>query len=243
MLCVVQIRLDDPAKYQSIVDAEWNIIYQKLDVIAASGAKIVLSRLAIGDLATQYFADRDIFCAGRVRSETRAPHCLALLFHCSYCASYCRFTCNAMHLNFRAVPEHCSSYLCQKKPFCPRTYKRSHACKSCRRQVTEEDLQRVSQATGAQVQTTVNGLSESALGTCAQFQEKQVSCPREAALPAGARFRLCQCCMCHWYLLLKALSLIQVGGERYNLFTGCPKARTATFVLRGGSEQVGTIAE
>ena len=30
----------------------------------------------------------------------------------------------------------------------------------------------------------------------------------------------------------------QVGGERYNLFTGCPKARTATFVLRGGSEQV-----
>ena len=29
----------------------------------------------------------------------------------------------------------------------------------------------------------------------------------------------------------------QVGSERYNLFTGCPKARTATFVLRGGSEQ------
>lgn len=127
-----EIRLDDPAKYQSIVDAEWNIIYQKLDAIAASGAKVVLSRLAIGDLATQYFADRDIFCAGRV---------------------------------------------------------------------AEEDLQRVSQATGAQVQTTVNGLSDSALGTCAQFQEKQV------------------------------------GGERYNLFTGCPKARTATFVLRGGSEQ------
>jgi shikimate kinase len=29
----------------------------------------------------------------------------------------------------------------------------------------------------------------------------------------------------------------QVGGERYNLFTGCTKARTATIVLRGGSEQ------
>jgi len=29
----------------------------------------------------------------------------------------------------------------------------------------------------------------------------------------------------------------QVGGERYNLFTGCPQARTATIVLRGGSEQ------
>jgi T-complex protein 1 subunit eta len=26
----------------------------------------VLSKLPIGDLATQYFADRDIFCAGRV---------------------------------------------------------------------------------------------------------------------------------------------------------------------------------
>jgi hypothetical protein len=35
------------------VDAEWNIIYDKLDKCAASGANIVLSRLAIGDLATQ----------------------------------------------------------------------------------------------------------------------------------------------------------------------------------------------
>jgi T-complex protein 1 subunit eta len=31
---------------------------------------------------------------------------------------------------------------------------------------------------------------------------------------------------------------MQVGAERYNLFTGCPQARTATIVLRGGSEQV-----
>ena len=63
---VLQIRLNDPSQYQSIVDAEWNIIYDKLDKCVQSGAKIVLSRLAIGDLATQYFADRDIFCAGRV---------------------------------------------------------------------------------------------------------------------------------------------------------------------------------
>ena len=61
--------MSDPAQYQEIVDAEWNIIYDKLDKCAASGAKIVLSRLAIGDLATQYFADRDIFCAGRVGSQ------------------------------------------------------------------------------------------------------------------------------------------------------------------------------
>ncbi|MCO5555395.1 hypothetical protein L7F22_008941 [Adiantum nelumboides] len=64
-----EIRLSDPSQYQSIVDAEWNIIYDKLDKCVKSGAKIVLSRLAIGDLGTQYFADRDVFCAGRVAEE------------------------------------------------------------------------------------------------------------------------------------------------------------------------------
>jgi hypothetical protein len=53
-----EIRITDPAQYQSIVDAEWNIIYDKLAKIVASGAKVVLSKLPIGDLATQYFADR-----------------------------------------------------------------------------------------------------------------------------------------------------------------------------------------
>ena len=28
--------------------------------------KVVLSKLPIGDVATQYFADREMFCAGRV---------------------------------------------------------------------------------------------------------------------------------------------------------------------------------
>jgi T-complex protein 1 subunit eta len=51
------------------VDAEWQIIYNKLEKIVATGAKVVLSKLPIGDLATQYFADRDIFCAGRVGNE------------------------------------------------------------------------------------------------------------------------------------------------------------------------------
>merc|ERR1719434_473004 len=92
-----EIRISDPDQYQSIVDAEWAIIYEKLDLIAQSGAQVVLSRLAIGDLATQYFADRDIFCAGRVDTE---------------------------------------------------------------------DLERTRRATGAQVQTTVNGLESSVLGTC-----------------------------------------------------------------------------
>ena len=133
-----EIRLDDPTKYQSIVDAEWNIIYEKLDKCVASGAQIVLSRLAIGDLATQYFADRGIFCAGRV---------------------------------------------------------------------PQEDLDRVAMATASAVQTTVNSVPESALGTCEQFEERQV------------------------------------GGDRYNLFTGCPGAKTATIVLRGGAEQFIAEAE
>lgn len=104
-----EIRITDPDQYQSIVDAEWNIIYEKLDLIAKSGANVVLSRLAIGDLATQYFADRDIFCAGRVDVE---------------------------------------------------------------------DLERTRRATGAEVQTTVQGVTSSVLGTCGLFEEKQIGAER-----------------------------------------------------------------
>jgi T-complex protein 1 subunit eta len=127
-----EIRITDPDQYQSIVDAEWSIIYEKLDKCVDSGAKIILSKLPIGDLATQYFADRGIFCAGRV---------------------------------------------------------------------TNDDLDRVSKATGATVQTSVFGITEKVLGTCENFEEKGV------------------------------------GDERYNFFTGCPKAKTATILLRGGGEQ------
>ncbi|KAH8971342.1 hypothetical protein BDL97_02G135300 [Sphagnum fallax] len=127
-----EVRLSDPAQYQSIVDAEWNIIYEKLDKCVKSGAKIVLSRLAIGDLGTQYFADRDVFCAGRVM---------------------------------------------------------------------EEDLQRVAIATGGSIQTTVNNIVPEVLGECEIFEERQV------------------------------------GNERFNIFTGCPRGQTATIVLRGGADQ------
>jgi len=61
-----EVRVDAVADYQAIIDAEWEIIYRKLEAIAKTGAKVVLSKLPIGDLATQWFADRDIFCAGRV---------------------------------------------------------------------------------------------------------------------------------------------------------------------------------
>lgn len=64
-----EIRLENPDDFQKIVDAEWTIIYDKLQKIVDTGAKVVLSKLPIGDLATQYFADRDIFCAGRVPAE------------------------------------------------------------------------------------------------------------------------------------------------------------------------------
>merc|ERR1712039_403807 len=100
-----EVRISDPDQYQAIVDAEWKIIYEKLDLIANSGAQVVLSRLAIGDLATQYFADRNIFCAGRVESE---------------------------------------------------------------------DLERTRRATGAEVQTTVQGVTSAVLGTCGKFEEKQI---------------------------------------------------------------------
>jgi len=104
-----EVRITDPDQYQSIVDAEWKIIYEKLDLIVNSGAQVVLSRLAIGDLATQYFADRGIFCAGRVEME---------------------------------------------------------------------DLERTRRATGAQVQTTVQGIMPNVLGTCGIFQEKQIGAER-----------------------------------------------------------------
>uniref|UniRef100_A0A7S2CM60 T-complex protein 1 subunit eta n=1 Tax=Florenciella parvula TaxID=236787 RepID=A0A7S2CM60_9STRA len=127
-----EVRITDPGDYQSIVDAEWQIIYEKLDKCVDSGAQIILSKLPIGDLATQYFADRNLFCAGRVDAS---------------------------------------------------------------------DLKRVAQATGGHMQSTVNDLTPDILGECGEFEERQV------------------------------------GEERYNVFTKCTNAKTATIVLRGGSEQ------
>jgi len=127
-----EVRLDNVEEYQKVVDAEWNILYDKLDRITASGAKVVLSKLPIGDVATQYFADRGMFCAGRV---------------------------------------------------------------------PEEDLQRTMKACGGAIQSTVHDLNDETLGTCDVFEEKQV------------------------------------GGERFNFFSGCPKSVSCTIILRGGAEQ------
>ncbi|SPO04309.1 related to CCT7 - component of chaperonin-containing T-complex [Cephalotrichum gorgonifer] len=64
-----EVRVEEVSEYQAIVDAEWQIIYKKLENLHESGASVVLSKLPIGDLATQFFADRNIFCAGRVAAE------------------------------------------------------------------------------------------------------------------------------------------------------------------------------
>lgn len=127
-----EVRIDDVAEYERIVDAEFKIITDKLQAVLATGANVILSKLPIGDLATQWFADRKVFCAGRV---------------------------------------------------------------------PKDDLERVARATGAKVQTATSSLTPSVLGTCAQFEE------------------------------------IQIGDERFNLFTGCPTTTTATIILRGGAQQ------
>ncbi|XP_014482228.1 PREDICTED: T-complex protein 1 subunit eta [Dinoponera quadriceps] len=127
-----EVRVDNVAEYQRIVDAEWQILYNKLDQIHKSGAKVVLSKLPIGDVATQYFADRDMFCAGRV---------------------------------------------------------------------PEEDLKRTMKACGGAILSTVHDIKESDLGQCETFEEKQI------------------------------------GGERFNIFCECSRAKTCTFILRGGAEQ------
>ncbi|KAK3706845.1 T-complex protein 1 subunit eta [Vermiconidia calcicola] len=72
-----EVRVEQVSEYQAIVDAEWRIIYDKMEALYKTGAKVVLSKLPIGDLATQYFADRDIFCAGRVASEDLERVCQA----------------------------------------------------------------------------------------------------------------------------------------------------------------------
>ncbi|WZH46403.1 chaperonin Cpn60/TCP-1 family [Fusarium acuminatum] len=64
-----EVRVEQVSEYQAIVDAEWQIIYKKLEAVYKTGAKVVLSKLPIGDLATQFFADRDVFCAGRVAGD------------------------------------------------------------------------------------------------------------------------------------------------------------------------------
>ena len=49
-----EVRVDQVSEYQAVVDAEWQIIYNKMESLFKTGAKVVLSKLPIGDLATQW---------------------------------------------------------------------------------------------------------------------------------------------------------------------------------------------
>ncbi|EGW13892.1 T-complex protein 1 subunit eta [Cricetulus griseus] len=48
-----EIRVHTVEDYHAIVDAEWNILYDKLEKIHQSGAKVILYKPPIGDVATQ----------------------------------------------------------------------------------------------------------------------------------------------------------------------------------------------
>ena len=62
-------RINNVKNFMAIIDAEWSIIYEKLDKIAKSNTNAIFSKLPIGDLATQYFAERGILCGGRVSND------------------------------------------------------------------------------------------------------------------------------------------------------------------------------
>lgn len=49
-----EVRVEQVSEYQAIVDAEWQIIFNKMEALYQTGAKVILSKLPIGDLATQY---------------------------------------------------------------------------------------------------------------------------------------------------------------------------------------------
>lgn len=44
----------------------------------------------------------------------------------------------------------------------------------CAGRVVDEDLRRTMKACGGAIQTSVNGLTDSVLGTCKAFQEEQI---------------------------------------------------------------------
>lgn len=64
-----EARISSLKSFREFVDAEWKLITDRLDTIINRGAQVVLSKKPIGDFATQYFAKKGVFCAGRVPSE------------------------------------------------------------------------------------------------------------------------------------------------------------------------------
>ena len=64
-----ETRINNIRDFKTMIDVEWSVMYEKLDKIAQSGARVVFSKKSIGDFATQYFAERGIICGGRIFSD------------------------------------------------------------------------------------------------------------------------------------------------------------------------------
>jgi len=73
-----EVRINSVAEYERVVAAEWTLLFDKLEKIASSGARVVLSSLPVGDVAYQFFSDRGIYCGGRVPKEEMTRAALAL---------------------------------------------------------------------------------------------------------------------------------------------------------------------
>eukprot|EP00742_Colponemidia_sp_Colp-10_P012016 GILJ01013433.1.p1 GENE.GILJ01013433.1~~GILJ01013433.1.p1 ORF type:complete len:549 (+),score=74.51 GILJ01013433.1:138-1784(+) len=60
------LKVSSSQMYAEFVDVEYESLYDKLDLIQQSQVNIVLSSQIIGDAATQFFAKKRIFAAGRI---------------------------------------------------------------------------------------------------------------------------------------------------------------------------------
>ena len=115
----------------------------------------------------------------------------------------------------------------------------------CAGRVPEDDMERTRLACGGAVQTSVNNMSDDVLGSCERFEERQVRRKRGAAQRSepSAASTVVTSSQIPFSPSPPALTLplfsplLQVGGERYNFFEGCPKAKTCTIVMRGGAAQ------
>ncbi|KAJ2939558.1 hypothetical protein O0L34_g6390 [Tuta absoluta] len=207
-----EVRVDNVKEYQKVVDAEWQILYSKLEALHRSGANVVLSKLPIGDVATQYFADRDMFCAGRVTEEdlrrTQRACGGAVL--------------SSVRDLTRAALGQCSHFT--------------------ERQVGGERYniftgeQQGRGACGGAVLSSVRDLTRAALGQCSHFTERQVGGERYNIFTGEQQGRGA----CGGAVLSSVRDLTraalgqcshfterQVGGERYNIFTGEQQGRGA----------------
>lgn len=61
--------INDPSQYNEFVDTEWQLVYRKLQQIYDTECTLVLDQQAIGDLATQHFAQRGISNISRIPEQ------------------------------------------------------------------------------------------------------------------------------------------------------------------------------